>query len=87
VSPLLDPRYHWLMDAARRIYAQLDPDEKPVVLSMLSASDDGEMLMTQVLRDEKDVHRVLVTDQSDALRKGEDLMAHGVARLNVPTDL
>ena len=77
----LDPRYHWLMAAARRIYAELDPGEQPHALSLLSSSPDGEMLSTQVVGDSPDVLRLLVPDQPAALRQGETLMKENAVSL------
>ena len=69
------------MDAARRIYEQLDSDEKPVGLSLLSGSAEGEMLSTQVLDDQPGVIRLLIPNQSDVMQQGERLMAENAVNL------
>ena len=86
-SMLLDPRYHWLMDAARRIYTQLDPGERPVGLTLLSGSAEGEMLTTHVMDDQLELVRMVIRDESASLRLGEQFAELAVRLSPDETDL
>lgn len=77
---LLDPRYHWLMDAARRIYGQLDCNERMISLTVLSGSADGELLASQITY-HGPVTRLLIPDQSTALSQGEEFLTDGTVSL------
>lgn len=76
-----DPRHEWLMMAAQRIYAELDLGEKCIALSLISGSTDDEMLSTSIIADQPAPLRFLIPDESDALRRGGDMLSENAIAL------
>lgn len=41
---LLDPRWHWLRTAMARLYAELDPDARPLALTVTFTDGTGQVI-------------------------------------------
>jgi hypothetical protein len=63
---LLDPRWHWIQAAARRLYAELDSDQTPAGLTLMAATVDAGMVYAAAV-DSPEIQRFAVTDL-DALQ-------------------
>lgn len=69
---LLDPRWHWLMNAAHRLYAELEPGAAPVTLTLGVVADGADVSYTAV-RGSAEIDRRVLTDPAalvEALASG-----------------
>ena len=71
---LLDPRWHWLRSAAERIYADLDPGDKVLGVSVMIQAEDGIILAGLVNMPGGGVFRRLVTNEDVAAGVAVDVL-------------
>lgn len=57
-----DPRWRWLMAAVRELYEDLEPDEMPGQIAVLSADRDGALVTAVIVAGKPGIERRVVTD-------------------------
>ncbi len=58
---LLDPRWHWMQNAVRKLYAELEEAAKPAVLSVIAANGDELISYSICPGDRDDIDRRIIT--------------------------